>query len=54
MCEAFSYKYISILMYSHSKDSTNMIHRHSCPPVLSTGFGLESGTSEELKRNHHL
>jgi len=39
-------------MYSQSKDSAKMSHRHACPPVLSTGFGLETGTSEELKRNH--
>jgi hypothetical protein len=48
--EAFSYKCISILIYSHLKDSTKMLHT----PVLSTGFGMETGMNEELKRNHQL
>jgi len=48
--EAFSYKCMSILMYSHSKDSTKILHT----PVHSTGFGMETGMSEELKRNHQL
>lgn len=38
-------------MYSYPKDPTKMLHSHNCPPVLSTGFGLETGLSEELKRN---